>query len=121
MSLRGLAATVEVSAAHLSDIEHNRRRPSDPLLRKVTRALRKAGATFDSLDHLATGMDPEVREWVASTPGVRRLLRTLMQSGRHPLDLLPIVDQAIRRRSAKVTAPAPARVAVKSIRPARPR
>lgn len=52
-TLRGLAATLAVSPAHLSDIEHNRRRPSDELLRKIAHALRRTGATFDSLEHLA--------------------------------------------------------------------
>jgi transcriptional regulator with XRE-family HTH domain len=100
MTLRGLAATLEVSAAHLSDIEHNRRRPSNELLRKIARALRKAGATFESLEHLATGLDPDTREWAASTPGVRKLLRTLKQSGRHPLDILPAIEKAVGRKRA---------------------
>jgi transcriptional regulator with XRE-family HTH domain len=100
ITLRGLAATVEVSAAHLSDIEHNRRRPSDDLLRKIARALRKAGATFDSLDQLATGMDADIREWAASTPGVRKLLRTLKQSGQQPLDILPALEKVIGRKRA---------------------
>jgi len=102
ITLRGLAATVEVSAAHLSDIEHNRRRPSDDLLRRIARALRKAGATYESLEHLATGLDPDTREWAASTPGVRKLLRTLQQSGRHPLDILPALERVVgRKKSAK--------------------
>jgi transcriptional regulator with XRE-family HTH domain len=102
ITLRGLAATVEVSAAHLSDIEHNRRRPSDDLLRRIARALRKAGATFESLDHLATGLDADIREWAASTPGVRKLLRTLKQSGQDPLDLLPALAKITgRRRTGK--------------------
>ena len=102
ITLRGLAATVAVSAAHLSDIEHNRRRPSDDLLRKIARALRKAGATYEFLDHLATGMDPDIREWAASTPGVRKLLRTLKESGQHPLDILPALEKVVgRKRVAK--------------------
>lgn len=101
MTLRGLAAALEISAAHLSDIEHNRRRPSDDLLRKIARALRKVGATYRSLDNLATGMDPDLREWAGSTPGVRRLLRTLKQSGQHPLDVLPTIEKAVGRK--KVT------------------
>jgi transcriptional regulator with XRE-family HTH domain len=100
ITLRGLAATVEVSAAHLSDIEHNRRRPSDDLLRRIARALRKAGATFESLDHLATGLDADIREWAASTPGVRRLLRTLKQSGQDPLDILPALEKVVGRKRA---------------------
>jgi transcriptional regulator with XRE-family HTH domain len=106
-TLRGLAATVEVSAAHLSDIEHNRRRPSDALLRRIARALRSTGATFESLDHLATGMDPGLREWAASTPGVRKLLRTLKQSGRHPLEILPALEKIVARQAARKKPPAP--------------
>jgi transcriptional regulator with XRE-family HTH domain len=95
--LRGLAAELTVSAAHISDIEHNRRRPSAELLRKIAHALRKAGGTFEALEHLATGLDPDTREWIASTPGVRKLLRTLKQSGRHPLDILPALEKAVGR------------------------
>ncbi|OGS41115.1 MAG: hypothetical protein A2506_11880 [Elusimicrobia bacterium RIFOXYD12_FULL_66_9] len=98
LTLRGLAETLEVSAAHLSDIEHNRRRPSDDLLRRIARALRKAGATLEALEHLATGLDPETREWAASTPGVRKLLRALKQSGRHPLEILPAIEKAVGRK-----------------------
>jgi transcriptional regulator with XRE-family HTH domain len=100
ITLRGLATTLEVSAAHLSDIERNRRRPSDDLLRKIAHALRRVGATFDSLEHLATGLDPDTREWAASTPGVRKLLRTLKQSGQHPLDLLPALEKVVGRKKA---------------------
>lgn len=98
ITLRGLAAILEVSAAHLSDIEHNRRRPSDDLLRRIARALRKAGATLGALEHLATGLDPDTREWAASTPGVRQLLRAVKQSGRHPLDILPALEKVVRRK-----------------------
>ncbi len=101
LTLRGLAATLGVSAAHLSDIEHNHRRPSDDLLRKIARALRKAGATFDSLEPLATGLDPATREWAASTPGVRTLLRTLKQSGQQPLDILPALEKIVRRKGGR--------------------
>lgn len=100
ITLRGLAATVEVSAAHLSDIEHNRRRPSDELLRRIAHALRKVGATFESLAHLATGLDPDTRQWAASTPGVRELLRTVKESGQDPLVVLPALRKVIGRKRA---------------------
>jgi transcriptional regulator with XRE-family HTH domain len=100
MTLRGLAGTLEISAAHLSDIEHNRRRPSDDLLRKIARSLRKAGASLEALEYLATGLDPDTREWAASTPGVRKLLRTLRKSGQHPLDILPTLEKAVERKKA---------------------
>jgi transcriptional regulator with XRE-family HTH domain len=101
ITLRGLATTVEVSAAHLSDIEHNRRRPSEDLLRKIAHALRKTGATFESLDHLTTGIDPDIREWVASTPGVRRLLRALKESGQPPLEILSALDKVVERKRVR--------------------
>lgn len=98
LTLRGLAAKLEISASHLSDIEHSRRRPSDALLRKIGRALRKAGATYQHLEPLATGMDADLREWAASTPGVRKLLRTLKQSGQDPLDILPALKKVVGRK-----------------------
>jgi transcriptional regulator with XRE-family HTH domain len=100
ITLRGLGAMLGVSAAHLSDIEHNRRRPSDDLLRKIAHALRKTGGTYESLEHLATGLDADTREWVASTPGIRKLLRVLKQSGRHPLDILPALEKVVGRRNS---------------------
>jgi hypothetical protein len=78
--LRGLGAPIELSAAHLSDIEH-----------------------------LATGLDQGTRDWVASTPGVRRLLRTLKQSGHHPRDILPALAKVVGRKSVKKRSPARAR------------
>jgi transcriptional regulator with XRE-family HTH domain len=96
-TLRGLAATVGASAAHLSDLEHNRRRPSDVLLRRISRALGKPRVTFEALYHLAPGMDADLREWVASTPGVRKLLRILKESGRDPLEILPAIEKVIAR------------------------
>ena len=84
-TLRGLATDLDVSAAHLSDIEHNRRRPSEKLLRKIAERLRKVGATYDSLEKLLSGIDGEIREWAATTPGARALLRTLMEADRDPL------------------------------------
>jgi len=86
-SLRGLAADLGVSAAHLSDIEHNRRRPSERLLRKIADKLRKVGATYDSLEQLISGIDTKTREWAASTPGARALLRLLLEAGRDPQEI----------------------------------
>jgi transcriptional regulator with XRE-family HTH domain len=98
ITLRGLAAKLQVSAAHLSDIEHDRRRPSEELLRKIAHQLRDVGATFASLELLVTGIDPETRDWVASTPGVRKLLRKMRESGDPPHEILRIIEQAIERK-----------------------
>lgn len=98
ITLRGLAADLDVSAAHLSDIEHNRRRPSETLLGKIATRLRNVGATFESLELLVTGVDPATRDWVASTPGVRALLRKILESGRTPQEVMIILERSFGRR-----------------------
>jgi transcriptional regulator with XRE-family HTH domain len=101
MTLRGFSKKVRVSAAHLSDIEHNRRRPSEALLRRIASQLRKVGTTFDALEQHVTGLDPATRDWVATTPGARTLLRTVAESGRDPREILPALEMIVRRKSAR--------------------
>ena len=101
ITLRGLAARVQVSAAHLSDIEHNRRRPSEKLLMAITNELKHVGATFESFDRLGTGIDPETREWIASTPGVRKLLRAVKESGSQPHEILHEILPLLQKRVAR--------------------
>jgi transcriptional regulator with XRE-family HTH domain len=98
LPLRGFAETLSISAAHLSDIEHDRRRPSEQLLRKIASRLSGVGATFDSLELLVTGVDPATRDWVASTPGVRALLRKIQASGRSPQEVMLLLDRSPRPR-----------------------
>lgn len=105
--MRGLAARVNVSAAHLSDIEHDRRRPSEQLLRRIARELSHVGATFESLEQLVTGVDPVTRDWVASTPGVRALLRTILESGRSPQEIIVILEKSFGTRRRGKTSIAP--------------
>lgn len=100
-TLRGLAGRLKVSAAHLSDIEHDRRRPSEALLRALAQELRSVGATFDSFEELVTGIDPETRDWVASTPGVRRLLRRVKESGTDPHDVLRALERVIGQKKSR--------------------
>jgi transcriptional regulator with XRE-family HTH domain len=97
-TLRGLAADLGVSAAHLSDIEHNRRRPSEQLLRKIADKLRKVGATYDSLERLTSGIDTETREWAASTPGARALLRRLLEAEIDPQEIHRALEKLIGPR-----------------------
>jgi transcriptional regulator with XRE-family HTH domain len=94
-TLRGLAEDLGVSAAHLSDIEHNRRRPSEKLLRKIADKLRKVGATYDSLEQLLSGIDAKTREWAASTPGARALLRRLLEADRDPQEIYRALEKLL--------------------------
>ena len=97
-TLRGLAAELEVSAAHLSDIEHNRRRPSEKLLRKIAEKLRKVGATYESLEKLISGIDNQTREWAATTPGARALLRRLLEADRDPQQIQKALEKLLGPR-----------------------
>ena len=95
MTLRGLAGRLQVSPAHLSDLEHDRRRPSEKLLRRIALELRGVGATYRSLEELLTGIAPETREWAASTPGARALFRDLLKLGRNPREIHRALEKLI--------------------------
>lgn len=100
-TLRGLAADLGVSAAHMSDIEHNRRRPSEKLLRKIADKLRKTGATYESLEKLLSGIDSKTREWASSTPGARTLLRRLLEADVDPQEIHRALEKVLGRTLKK--------------------
>lgn len=100
-TLRGLAADLGVSAAHMSDIEHNRRRPSEKLLRKIADKLRTTGVTYDSLERLLSGIDLKTREWAASTPGARTLLRRLLEADVDPQEIHRALEKVLGRKLRK--------------------
>lgn len=63
--LRELSRRVKVSAAHICDIEHGRRMPSDALLRRIANELSEAGATYEALRSLKPPTENEaLREQV---------------------------------------------------------
>ena len=88
ITLRGFAERIGVSAAYVSDIEHDRRRPSDDVLRRVVKELKHVGATFEGLDKLNSRIDPDLQKWIANTPTVRQMLREVKKSGQDPLDII---------------------------------
>ncbi|HET9253253.1 MAG TPA: helix-turn-helix domain-containing protein [Candidatus Eisenbacteria bacterium] len=116
--LRGLAARLGISPAHLSDIEHSRRRPSEQLLRKIASELCDVGASFEALELLVTGADPETREWLGSTPGVRALLRTIIESGRSPQEINLVLQKSLGLRK-RAKAPIASRRRTSAIREVR--
>ena len=99
-TLRGLGTKLDVSAAHLSDIEHNRRRPSEKLLTGLAYELRGGGTTFSALEVHLTGIDAQTVVWASVTPGVRELFRRVRESGLRPRDLLRALERAITRRNS---------------------
>lgn len=97
-TLRRFADKLEISAAYQSDIEHDRRRPPDRLLKRMAELLREVGASYEALERLDTRLDPEIRVWANSTPGVREMLRKVRESGRDPRELLRRLEEAERAR-----------------------
>jgi len=92
-TLRKFAEEVKSSAAHQSDIEHDRRRPSEALLRRMVGKLARVGADYDSLVKLDTRLDPEVRAWANETAGVRDMLRIIRESRTDPRDVIKQIEQ----------------------------
>ena len=88
LSVRELARRLKVSAAHLSDIEHRRRMPSDELLRSIARELRGSGATYEQLRQHDPRLEEDLEAWVASSPEVRQLLREAKDTGRSAREVL---------------------------------
>lgn len=101
-TLRGFAERIKVSAAYQSDIEHDRRRPSDEVLRRMAHELRLVGATYEALDKLNTRLERDLQQWVANTPAVRQMLREVKKSGKDPRDIVrQLQDDAKRERRKK--------------------
>src|SRR5688572_916128 len=84
ITLRRFAELIDVSAAYVSDIEHDRRRPSDDVLRRMAKQLKHVGATFEGLDRLNSRIDPDLQKWISNTPTVRQMLREVKKSGQDP-------------------------------------
>jgi transcriptional regulator with XRE-family HTH domain len=100
-TLRKLADDLGISAAHLSDIEHDRRRPSSELIDRLVAKLRHAGATRETLERLDPRIDADTQSWVAETPSVGELLRHMRSTGEDPLDLLRMLREKAKDRDKK--------------------
>src|SRR5437773_12190811 len=83
-TLRRFAEMVDISAAYQSDIEHDRRRPPEKLLRLMVEKLDEVGASYEALERLDTRLDADIKLWANATPGVREMLRTVRESGQDP-------------------------------------
>ncbi len=99
LTLRGLAQKVEISAAFLSDIERDRRRPSEEVLRRIAREL--PGATYEDLDLLNTKLEQDLQRMVAETPEARQLLRTVFDGKENPRDVLRRLQKELSKDPPK--------------------
>ena len=100
-TLRGFAQLIEVSPPHLSDIEHDRRRPSKEVLQKIAHELRSVGATYEELDKLDTRFDPGTQEWAAATPEAKMMLRLARESGQPMADVLKELERVLKNQRGR--------------------
>ena len=98
-TLRGFAELVEISAAYQSDIERNRRVPTDQYLRVTAKVLsRKVPVTYEVLRNLSARIEPDLQRLVERTPEVNQLLREVKQSGRPASEVLRELQELLRRQ-----------------------
>jgi transcriptional regulator with XRE-family HTH domain len=99
LTLRDFAKRLEISAAYQSDIEHDRRRPPDPLLKRMVGLLRHVGADLVALQQLDTRLEPDLKVWASATPGIREMLRKVRDSGQDPREIIRQLEDDARKRS----------------------
>lgn len=87
-TLRKFAEEVGISAAHLSDIEHGRRMPSDDVLQRMAEKLERVGASFQQLKSLDSRIEAELAEWAENNPAAGQMLRELRSSKKDPKKVL---------------------------------
>ena len=100
-TLRFYAQKVGISAAHLSDIEHSRRLPSEDLLDRIVTSLAHVGASRDCFRLLDTRIDTETKEWINATPGAHQILRMSKESGKSVHDILEILRKSLMESENK--------------------
>lgn len=74
ISLRDMARQLDIAPSYLSDIENNRRIPSEKVILNLSD---KTGIPFDSLMSIAGKMGDETDIYIKSHPSVVGLIRTI--------------------------------------------
>jgi transcriptional regulator with XRE-family HTH domain len=72
--LRPFAKKLEISPTHLSDVEHDRRVPSEELLGEIAREL---DLDFDTLMNLAGRLGEKAEQYAQAEPAAAALFRKL--------------------------------------------
>jgi len=81
LTLRAAAALLTVPPSNLSDIENDRRLPSDRVKGLISERL---GVPLDELERLDGRLDADIRRWAETQPEVQSLLRKMKDRGIDP-------------------------------------
>jgi transcriptional regulator with XRE-family HTH domain len=99
LSLRELSAASKVSRASLSEIELDRRSPSDAILRAIAKPL---GTTFEDLkEHDTKPTLDEIRRRVLIDPRLGFAFRRLLDENVSAEDLVNLADSKAKRTKKK--------------------
>ena len=96
MGLRVAANSLGISPAYLSRIERGRERPPRPEL--VKRLATLLGGDADLLFRLADSTDPDLADYIHSTPNVPEFLRTARAMGLTSEDFEVLIAEVKSRR-----------------------
>ena len=102
MGLRTAATRLGISPAYLSRIEREKERPPKPEL--VKRMATLLGGDPDLLFRLAESTDPDLAEYIHSTPNVPEFLRTAKVMDLTSEDFEVLIEEVKRRRPSEAAA-----------------
>jgi len=82
----------------LSDIEHDRRVPTEDVLRRIATLLSKrVPVTYEELQSLSARLETDLQKMVQQTPEVGQLLREVKQTGRAARDVIRELQEHLRK------------------------
>lgn len=95
MSLRDLASRIKVSAPFMSDVERDRRDPSDQRIAEIARELEVSPEYLKQFDTRSPVR--EIRRAIDSNPGYNFAFRRVVDSNMSPEEILDFVEERDRR------------------------
>lgn len=96
--LREFATLIELSAAYLSDIEHDRRIPTEDVLGNIAKVLgKRVKVTYEELRSQSTRLETDLQRMVQQNPEVGQLLREVRQTGRPARDVIRELQEHLRK------------------------
>jgi transcriptional regulator with XRE-family HTH domain len=98
LSLRELARRLEKAPSYLSDIENDRRVPSEEVLQALSGEL---GLDFDELMALAGRFGAQAERYLRRSPAAAMLFRRISESRLREAELRGLIDQVDQMRTRK--------------------
>ncbi len=98
MSLRELARRLGITPSYVSDIENDRRVPSEEVLRRIADEL---GLDFDDLVARAGRIGPNAERYLRETPAATTLFRRITEQKLTDKEIRKLIDEVEDLRPGK--------------------